>query len=91
MVLRSLYSIQSCIYLAKCTKMSLPCTRYCKWIRIQRYKITDKMKGKAEFYQQQKKFSQEIIFFKCELKKVGADFADGHLLTQLIPFFTFKN
>ena len=32
-------------------------------IRIQRYKIPDKIKGKAEF-NQQKKNSQEIIFFK---------------------------
>ena len=38
------------------------------WIRIQKYKITDKMKGKAEF-NQQNFFFQEIIFFMSEPKK----------------------
>ena len=38
------------------------------WIRIQRYKITDKMKRKAELTNN-KKFSQEIIFFMSEPKK----------------------
>ena len=39
-------------------------------IRIQRHKITDKMKGKAEFNQQKSLFSQEIICFNSEpLKK----------------------
>ena len=36
-------------------------------IRIQRYKITDKMKGIAEFNQQF--LLKEIIFFKSEPKK----------------------
>ena len=37
---------------------------------IQRHKITDKMKGKAEFNQQKSLFSQEIICFNSEpLKK----------------------
>ena len=35
-------------------------------IRIQWYKITDKMKGKAEFNQQKYFFSEDIIFFKSE-------------------------
>ena len=40
-----------------------------------RYKITEQMKGKAEFKQQQNFFfPQEIIFFKSEpKKKIGAD------------------
>ena len=45
------------------------------WIRIhlgpwiRRYKITDKMKGKAEFNQQKPFFSQGIILFKYEPEK----------------------
>ena len=39
-------------------------------IRIQRYKITKKIKGKAEFNQQKSFFlSKEIIFFKSEPTK----------------------
>ena len=38
-------------------------------LRIQRYKITEKMKGKAKFNQQKFFFSKEIKFFKSEPKK----------------------
>ena len=69
------------------------------WIRIQRYKITNKMKGKADINQLKSSyFSQEIIFFKSEPKKIrcwclltvtSLMFADGHLLTQLDTFFFY--
>ena len=36
------------------------------WIRIQRFKITDKIKRKKEFNQRKSVFSQEIIFYKSE-------------------------
>ena len=55
-------------------------------IRIQRYKITDKIKGKAELNQQKKKFSQEIIFFKSEPKK-----SRFKVTLKKNIFFTFKN
>ena len=43
-------------------------------IRIQRYKITDKMKGKAEFnYKKIFFFRRKLYFSSMNLKKVGAD------------------
>ena len=36
------------------------------WIRINRYKTTDKMKGKKSLTNNKKKNSQEIIFLKSE-------------------------
>ena len=43
------------------------------WIRIQRYKITDKMKGKAEFNQQKKIFRRKL---KSEPKKKYPDWSN---------------
>ena len=39
------------------------------WIRIQRYKITDKMMRKAEFNQQQFFFPRKLYFVSLNLKK----------------------
>ena len=47
-------------------------------IRIERYKITEKMKRKAEFNQQKSLFcSKEIIFFKSEPKKVRSEWLEN--------------
>ena len=39
---------------------------------IQRYKITDKMKEKAEFNQQKYFFRRKLYFSSLNIKKVGA-------------------
>ena len=59
-------------------------------IRIQRYKITDKMRRKAEFNQQKYFFFRRKLYFSClNLKKVGADRPPPH--STHTYFFTFKN
>ena len=65
------------------------------WIRIQRYKISNKTKGKSEFTNKNTFFPEEIIFFKSEpKKKVQSDlkiksYFDFYKLKDILKFGDF--